>query len=403
MIAGGFVGNAFKGDISHSGVERQVTVNGRTFDPSFIGWSIASGKYGGFAGANFDASIADSYAGGLNIVGKIGEARYADFAITLNSGTNTSCFTAASDEILLDEDHWFIPRNGSPKVLAVSDVGAIEGVCEFTKNKNVLSWNAVPDAEYYEYEFYGRTYFTDKTSVTLEFTRGGDTIVKVRPCSDSRIDGEWRQTTFDVKTLDFAVEKGGKTENITFYIVVGNMYTVADFGGEREGYTFIGWLCGGEYATGDEITVTSDMTFVPKFEINEYRLTVYMQKRSYDGRGLDYYLADDKQVTFGESLGLPVPALSGFDKAGYNFDGWFVSDRYFNDATRFDSDAMPARDLSLWVKFTLKTFNVNLNPNYDGATVETHVRNYNFTVRVADFGTLQRKGYTFLGWYASQE
>lgn len=39
MIAGGFVGNAFKGDISHSGVERQVTVNGRTFDPSFIGWS----------------------------------------------------------------------------------------------------------------------------------------------------------------------------------------------------------------------------------------------------------------------------------------------------------------------------------------------------------------------------
>lgn len=403
MIAGGFVGNAFKGDISHSGVERQVTVNGRTFDPSFIGWSIASGKYGGFAGANFDASIADSYAGGLNIVGKIGEARYADFAITLNSGTNTSCFTAASDEILLDEDHWFIPRNGSPKVLAVSDVGAIEGVCEFTKNKNVLSWNAVPDAEYYEYEFYGRTYFTDKTSVTLEFTRGGDTIVKVRPCSDSRIDGEWRQTTFDVKTLDFAVEKGGKTENITFYIVVGNMYTVADFGCEREGYTFIGWLCGGEYAAGDEITVTSDMTFVPKFEINEYRLTVYMQKRSYDGRGLDYYLADDKQVTFGESLGLPVPALSGFDKAGYNFDGWFVSDRYFNDATRFDSDAMPARDLSLWVKFTLKTFNVKLNPNYDGATVETHVRNYNFTVRVADFGTLQRKGYTFLGWYTIEE
>ena len=403
MIAGGFVGNAFKGDISHSGVERQVTVNGRTFDPSFIGWSIASGKYGGFAGANFDASIADSYAGGLNIVGKIGEARYADFAITLNSGTNTSCFTAASDEILLDEDHWFIPRNGSPKVLAVSDVGAIEGVCEFTKNKNVLSWNAVPDAEYYEYEFYGRTYFTDKTSVTLEFTRGGDTIVKVRPCSDSRIDGEWRQTTFDVKTLDFAVEKGGKTENITFYIVVGDMYTVADFGCEREGYTFIGWLCGGEYAAGDEITVTSDMTFVPKFEINEYRLTVYMQKRSYDGRGLDYYLADDKQVTFGESLGLPVPALSGFDKAGYTFDGWFVSDRYFNDATRFDSDAMPARDLSLWVKFTLKTFNVKLNPNYDGATVETHVRNYNFTVRVADFGTLQRKGYTFLGWYTDKD
>lgn len=403
MIAGGFVGNAFKGDISHSGVERQVTVNGRTFDPSFIGWSIASGKYGGFAGANFDASIADSYAGGLNIVGKIGEARYADFAITLNSGTNTSCFTAASDEILLDEDHWFIPRNGSPKVLAVSDVGAIEGVCEFTKNKNVLSWNAVPDAEYYEYEFYGRTYFTDKTSVTLEFTRGGDTIVKVRPCSDSRIDGEWRQTTFDVKTLDFAVEKGGKTENITFYIVVGNMYTVADFGCEREGYTFIGWLCGGEYAAGDEITVTSDMTFVPKFEINEYRLTVYMQKRSYDGRWLDYYLADDKQVTFGESLGLPVPALSGFDKAGYNFDGWFVSDRYFNDATRFDSDAMPARDLSLWVKFTLKTFNVKLNPNYDGATVETHVRNYNFTVRVADFGTLQRKGYTFLGWHTDKD
>lgn len=264
MIAGGFVGNAFKGDISHSGVERQVTVNGRTFDPSFIGWSIASGKYGGFAGANFDASIADSYAGGLNIVGKIGEARYADFAITLNSGTNTSCFTAASDEILLDEDHWFIPRNGSPKVL-------------------------------------------------------------------------------------------------------------------------------------------SDMTFVPKFEINEYRLTVYMQKRSYDGRGLDYYLADDKQVTFGESLGLPVPALSGFDKAGYNFDGWFVSDRYFNDATRFDSDAMPARDLSLWVKFTLKTFNVKLNPNYDGATVEIHVRNYNFTVRVADFGTLQRKGYTFLGWHTIEE
>ena len=403
MIAGGFVGNAFKGDISHSGVERQVTVNGRTFDPSFIGWSIASGKYGGFAGANFDASIADSYAVGLNIVGEIGEARYADFAITLNSGTNTSCFTAASDEILLDEDHWFIPRNGSPKVLAVSDVGAIEGVCEFTKNKNVLSWNAVPDAEYYEYEFYGRTYFTDKTSVTLEFTRGGDTIVKVRPCSDSRLDGEWRQTTFDVKTLDFAVEKGGKTENITFYIVVGNMYTVADFGCEREGYTFIGWLCGGEYAAGDEITVTSDMTFVPKFEINEYRLTVYMQKRSYDGRGLDYYLADDKQVTFGESLGLPVPVLSGFDKAGYNFDGWFVSDRYFNDATRFDSDAMPARDLSLWVKFTLKTFNVKLNPNYDGATVETHVRNYNFTVRVADFGTLQRKGYTFLGWHTIEE
>ena len=64
-------------------------------------------------------------------------------------------------------DYWFIIRNGSPILLALSD--AISESCVITQTENTISWTAISDAEYYEYVINDKKYITTDTSVTLEF------------------------------------------------------------------------------------------------------------------------------------------------------------------------------------------------------------------------------------------
>ena len=205
---GGFIGTVDKGRVEHCLAANKITITCKKFESNF-GWSASNCKYGGFAGRNLGA-ISDSYAGGLDISGAEGSTNA--FGNMENNGSANGCFVSTDENVALDGDFWFIPRNGSPVLLALSDVKAIEGTCEITRNGNKISWEAVENADYYEYTVNDVRYYAQNTSATLSFTEKGDYTVTVRPCSDTRLPGEKTSISFSVRELAFKEEKADSSK-----------------------------------------------------------------------------------------------------------------------------------------------------------------------------------------------
>ncbi len=395
---GGFIGTVNEGRIEHCLAANAITITCVKFESNF-GWSASNCKYGGFAGRNL-GTISDSYAGGLSISGAEGSTN--NFSNQENDGSVNGCFVSTDESVDLDGDYWFVPRNGSPVLLALSDVKTIEGACEITRNGNTISWEAVENADYYEYTVNDVRYFTQSTSVTLTFTAKGDYTVTVRPCSDTRLPGERTSISFSVRELAFKVENNGHLENSCSYLADGYVYTVTALGSEKTGYTFSHWVSGEDrYDTGDEITVSEDMTFEGQFNVNYYNVKAFTRVLDNETGKLVWKNIYDKNLAYGTALNLPTPVIDGCDEAGYEFSGW--GDSLGNwDAPKgeLQDDTVPAHDVTAYARFTMKVFEIKLYPNYAGNDDATTVDTRYFTdVKISTFAKSTRRGYTFVGWY----
>ncbi len=394
---GGFIGTVNKGRVEHCLAANKITITCKKFESNF-GWPVSNCKYGGFAGRNI-GSISDSYAGGLDISGAEGSTNA--FGNMENNGSANGCFVSTDENVALDGDFWFIPRNGSPVLLALSDVKAIEGTCEITRNGNTISWEAVENADYYEYTVNDVRYYAQNTSVTLSFTEKGDYTVTVRPCSDTRLPGERTSISFSVRELAFKEEKSGQLERNNMYLADGYVYTVTALGSERTGYTFSHWVSGEDrYDIGDVITVSEDMTFDGQFTVNYYNVKAFTRVLDNETGKLVWKNIYDENLAYGTALNLPTPVIDGCDAAGYDFIGWGDSLGNWGPKGVLQDDTVPAHDVTAYARFTMKVFKIRLYPNYAGNDDVTIVDTRYFTdVRISTFVKPTRRGYTFAGWY----
>lgn len=392
VVIGGFAARILGGTIEHCLSESETTVICKTFDPSTFGWSAASGKYGGFAGINADGEIKDSFACGLNISDKPGDSKWRadDFGIIVNDGRNESCFTAKSEKITLSEEFWFTPKDRKPLLLAFNEVGKITDSLVLSRNGNVLSWNEVDGADYYEYTVDGKTFYTEDTSATVVFEAGGVVTVSVRPCSYTKRSGDAAVVNVNVKTVKFTFVKDDEPAEETFRIGEGGVITVNDFNASKTGHTFAHFKTENEtYMSGDTITVTEDMTLEAVFVINEYNLRVVFK----DDRSNEKTVVERREE-YGAVLELPEPVLDGLDPSGYVFVAW--------DAQGYEN--MPASDLTVYGIFEIKKFSVRLMPNYDDLPASSVVGvYYNEQARVASLGAPKRAGYNYEGAYKEAE
>lgn len=398
LNVGGFIGTVNAGTIEHCLATNEISVNCIKFESNF-GWSASQCRYGGFAGRNAGI-ISDSYAGGLGISGAEGSTDA--FGNRINDGSTSDCFVASDENVNLDGNYWFVPRNGSPVLLALSDVRAIEGTCEITRNGNTISWEAVENADYYEYTVNGVKYYAQSTSVTLAFTEKGDYTVTVRPCSDTRLPGEHTSISFSVRELAFKAEKNGRLEKHSEYLADGYVYTVTDLGSEKTGYSFSHWASGkGEFNIGDEITVSEDMTFDGQFTVNYYNVKAFTRVLDSETGKLVWKNIYDENLAYGAPLNLPTPVIDGCDAAGYEFIGWGDSlGNWDAPSGELQDVTVPAKNVTAYARFTMKSFEIRLYPNYEGNDNVTILDTRYFTdVRIASFAKPTRRGYTFVGWY----
>ena len=152
--------------------------------------------------------------------------------------------------------------------------------------------------------------------------------------------------------------------------VSGNVYTYGDITGQ----TYL------DITNGSIISLTQD-------EFSEYIKGAF--NVTFDANGGD--VDETTRVVFcGTEIGtLPIPT-----RTGYDFDGWYTSD----DTQIFeDSTIATAKDLILYAKWTIQSFNLNFNAN--GGSVGESVRSVQYQQPYGTLPVPKRDYYTFNGWY----
>lgn len=150
----------------------------------------------------------------------------------------------------------------------------------------------------------------------------------------------------------------------------------------KKGYTFAGWYTSSDYSKEFTSTtpVTSNITLYAKWEINEYTVDL----NSNGGQ-----LEKSKIIKqFDNVINLPTPI-----KEGYSFKGWFEDN---NLSIEFISAKMPANNITLYAKWEVNEYSIDLNPNGGQLEKSTIIKQYNDPLSLP---IPIKDGYNFKGWY----
>ena len=249
---------------------------------------------------------------------------------------------------------------------------------------------------------------------------------------DLTLTARWEAKTYRV-TFD---ANGG--EDVSPATVAHGDTVAAPEAPTREGYTFLGWYLG-ETAYDFTAPVTGDLTLTAHWQIKTYTVTFL---------GADGTVLKTETVEWGKAATAPEPpeAEEGFVFAGWNraFDrvtedltvtatygkktsvtfvneanetlkiiyvakGFtftapelpapeekYTLDGFYLDGVLYDFTKVVTGDLTIVVKWKIKTFTVTMDPANGGSTTEV-TRQWGETVAAPEIPT--REGYTFLGWY----
>ena len=147
-------------------------------------------------------------------------------------------------------------------------------------------------------------------------------------------------------------------------------YTISDV---KTGYTFVGWYDGTtQKSTSTTYTynATEAKTITARFKANQYTITYKDQGNvTFTGTHASGY---PTKHTYGVET-----TLENASKTGYTFGGWFTSSNCSGTAvTKLGATAYTA-SITLYAKWTAKTYAITLNANYTGGTNGSATATYN--------------------------
>ncbi|HAO6527064.1 TPA: InlB B-repeat-containing protein [Listeria monocytogenes] len=246
----------------------------------------------------------------------------------------------------------------------------------------------------------------DKDGTTTTQTVNYDSLIQepTAPTKDGYTFTGWYDAETGGTKWDFAANKM-PAKNVTLYARFStNAYTATfDIEGTtttqavdydsllteptaptKDGYTFDGWYdaeAGGtkwNFATNK--MPAKNMTLYARFSLKAYTATFNVEDTT-TTQAVDY-----------EALIVEPTAPT---KEGHTFDGWYDAETG-GSKWDFAANKMPAKDVTLYARFTVKSYTVTLN----GEAVTTQTVDY--------LGLLQeptapiKAGYTFDGWYDAE-
>ena len=168
-------------------------------------------------------------------------------------------------------------------------------------------------------------------------------------------------------------------QSVTFDAEVGTLPVVS-----RIGYDFDGWFLNNvEYTNLTVYTIANNATLVARWTAKVYTL-------SFDTQTADVSNPADQPVTFDAEVGL-LPAVS---RAGYDFDGWFLNDVEYTNATVYKI----ADNATLVAEWTVKVYSLSFDTQT--ADVSNPVdQPVTFNTEVGTLPVVSRAGYDFDGWF----
>ena len=187
----------------------------------------------------------------------------------------------------------------------------------------------------------------------------------------------------------------GNINGTTYTFGDGNGTITAQYTGDnvtlqtptKTGYTFDGWYTAstGGNKVNTTYKPTNDITLYARWTANQYKIT-------FDGNGATGIPAS-KDVTYGEKYGeLPTPTKDGFE-----FDGW-----YKEDGTKVTKDDIVniTEETKLTAGWLGTEYTVNFDANGGNTSVTSKkVKNGG---KYGELPTPTKEGYTFVGWYDTE-
>ncbi len=153
----------------------------------------------------------------------------------------------------------------------------------------------------------------------------------------------------------------------------------------KEGHTFEEWTYNGTTWDFESDTMpASDIELVAQWKANEYTVT-------FDPNGGT--AVTEQTVAYGGKVSKPAQPT----RAGYTFAEWTYNGTTWN----FDSDTVPAGNITLVAKWTANTYKIVFHAN-DGSEA-TQEQSLTYDQKTAlDSNSFTRSGYTFAGWATSE-
>ncbi|EPN3919102.1 InlB B-repeat-containing protein [Listeria monocytogenes] len=246
----------------------------------------------------------------------------------------------------------------------------------------------------------------DKDGTTTTQTVNYDSLIQepTAPTKDGYTFTGWYDAETGGNKWDFAANKM-PAKNVTLYARFSTNAYTATFDKEgttttqavdydsllteptaptKDGYTFDGWYdaeTGGtkwNFATNK--MPAKNMTLYARFSLKAYTAT---------------FNVEDTTTTQAVDYDALIEEPTAPTKEGHTFDGWYDAETG-GSKWDFAANKMPAKDVTLYARFTVKSYTVTLN----GEAVTTQTVDY--------LGLLQeptapiKAGYTFDGWYDAE-
>ncbi|EAD5328236.1 LPXTG cell wall anchor domain-containing protein [Listeria monocytogenes] len=246
----------------------------------------------------------------------------------------------------------------------------------------------------------------DKDGTTTTQTVNYDSLIQepTAPTKDGYTFTGWYDAETGGNKWDFAANKM-PAKNVTLYARFSTNAYTATFDNEgttttqavdydsllteptaptKDGYTFDGWYdaeTGGtkwNFATNK--MPAKNMTLYARFSLKAYTAT---------------FNVEDTTTTQAVDYDALIEEPTAPTKEGHTFDGWYDAETG-GSKWDFAANKMPAKDVTLYARFTVKAYTVTLN----GEAVTTQTVDY--------LGLLQeptapiKAGYTFDGWYDAE-
>ncbi|EBF5196310.1 LPXTG cell wall anchor domain-containing protein [Listeria monocytogenes] len=246
----------------------------------------------------------------------------------------------------------------------------------------------------------------DKDGTTTTQTVNYDSLIQepTAPTKDGYTFTGWYDAETGGNKWDFAANKM-PAKNVTLYARFSTNAYTATFDKEgttttqavdydsllteptaptKDGYTFDGWYDaetgGNKWNFATNKMPAKNMTLYARFSLKAYTATFNVEDTT-TTQAVDY-----------EAL---IEEPTAPTKEGHTFDGWYDAETGGNKWD-FAANKMPAKDVTLYARFTVKSYTVTLN----GEAVTTQTVDY--------LGLLQeptapiKAGYTFDGWYDAE-
>ncbi|EJO7007658.1 InlB B-repeat-containing protein [Listeria monocytogenes] len=246
----------------------------------------------------------------------------------------------------------------------------------------------------------------DKDGTTTTQTVNYDSLIQepTEPTKDGYTFTGWYDAETGGNKWDFAANKM-PAKNVTLYARFSTNAYTATFDKEgttttqavdydslltepteptKDGYTFDGWYDaetgGNKWNFATNKMPAKNMTLYARFSLKAYTATFNVEDTT-TTQAVDY-----------EAL---IEEPTAPTKEGHTFDGWYDAETG-GSKWDFAANKMPAKDVTLYARFTVKSYTATLN----GEEVTTQTVDYLGLLQEPTAPT--KDGYTFDGWYDAE-